>query len=159
MAPEKLDRAKITEELELLQLEETRERVHDIRTRREGHRRRVEGRNMDLIRARERQQAIEDNCWHKKGGKGVAMLSRGSDHHYAVVKHQLAHGPILIFCQRCGHVEEPPPVYLNRRNASQADKAEYKRLYDKYVWWLNLPTDNEMSGTQLFVISEGQEAA
>lgn len=74
------------------------------------------------------------------------MLARGNDHNYAVVKHQLCHGPIIIICQRCWHVEEPPDQALNRRGATAEQKAEYKKLYERYQWWLNLPTDNVMSG-------------
>jgi hypothetical protein len=145
-------------ELEALQLEETKERVHQMRQRREGIKRRVEGRDRDLRLANARQKAIQDNCWHKKGGKGVAMLSRGNDHNYAVQKHQLCHGPIIVICQRCSKVWEPPPPEWNRRGATPEQKAEYKRLYDEYMVALNFPTDNEMSGTQLFVIEQNEAA-
>jgi hypothetical protein len=157
MAPE-LDRKKITEELELLQLEETRERVHLMRARREGHSRRLAARQTDIMNANARQAAAEAACWHKKGGKGVEMLSRGNDHNYAVVKHQLCHGPIIVICQRCGHIEEPPDPRLNRRSASKDEKAEYKRQWESYQWWFNLPTDNTQSGTQLFMISANEAA-
>jgi hypothetical protein len=104
MPEPKLDRAKITEELENLQLEETRERVDQIRMRRESRRRRIAARTTDLRAAQLRQEAAEAACWHKKGGKGVENLSQGTDHYYAVIKHQLCHGPVIIICQRCGHV-------------------------------------------------------
>lgn len=157
MAPE-LDRKKITEELEILQLEETRDRVNLSRARREGLRRRLAARQSDIANANARQKAAEAACWHKKGGKGVEMLSRGNDHNYAVVKHQLCHGPIIVICQRCGHVEEPPDTRLNRRGASAAEKAEYKRLWTSYMWWFNLPTDNTQSGTQLFMVAANEAA-
>jgi hypothetical protein len=147
-----LDRAKITEQLEQLQLEETQERVNQMRARKHSIERRKASREGDLARVRAIQNSRETDCWHKKGGKGVEMLSRGNDHNYAVVKHQLGHGPIIIICQRCGHVEEPPDQALNSRKATTEQKAEYKRLYERYIWWLNLPTDNVMSGTQLFVV-------
>jgi hypothetical protein len=155
----KLDKAKITEELERLQLEETQERVHQIRTRREGLARRIASRQNDLTQANRRRKAKEVDCWHKKGGKGVENLARGTDHNYAVIKHQLSHGPIIVICQRCGHVAEPPPVELNARKATPEQKAEYKRLYEEYMWWVNLPTDNVMSGTQIFMVVNDNEAA
>lgn len=154
MAGERLDKAKITEQLEQLQLEETQERVEQMRHRKNSILRRRASREGDLRNAREMQRIREEDCWHKKGGKGVEMLSRGNDHNYAVVKHQLCHGPIIIICQRCWHVEEPPDPALNAKKATTEQKAEYKRLYEKYLWWLNLPTDNVMSGTQLFVVSQ-----
>jgi hypothetical protein len=148
-----LDRKQVSQELEELQLEETRERVHQMRQRREGNHRRLQARQTDIMNANARQKAAEEACWHKKGGKGVENLSRGNDHNFAVVKHQLGHGPVIIVCQRCGHVEEPPDPRLNRKGASREDKAEYKRLWESYQWWYNLPTDNTQSGTQLFMIS------
>jgi hypothetical protein len=157
MAPE-LDRKKITEELEILQLEETRERVHVMRSRSESNRRRRLARQTDITNANLRQKAREADCWHKKGGKGVDNLAHGNDSNYAVVKHQLCHGPVIVICQRCGHVEEPPDPYLNRRGASKEEKAEYKRQWESYMWWFNLPTDNTQSGTQLFMIAANEAA-
>jgi hypothetical protein len=159
MAGERLDKAKITDALEQLQLEETQERVNQMRQRKESVRRRILSRETDLRNARIRQKAIQDNCWHKKGGKGVEMLAHGNDHNYAIVKHQLCHGPIIIICQRCSKVVEPPDPALNARKATPEQKAEYKRLYEEYQLWLNLPTDNEMSGTQLFVVNRTEPAA
>lgn len=154
-----LDKAKITDELEQLQLEETRERVLNMRQLKESKIRRAAARETDLKSGNARQKAMQDGCWHKKGGKGVEMLSHGNDHNYAVVKHQLCHGPIIIICQRCSRVVEPPDPALNAKKATPEQKAEYKRLYVEYQWWLNLPTDNEMSGTQLFVVSNDESAA
>ena len=151
------DKAKVTEELEQLQLEETQERVKEMRQRKESIRRRIASRETDIKNSNARQKAMQDSCWHKKGGKGVSMLSRGNDSNYAVVKHQLCHGPIIIVCQRCSKVVEPPDPALNRKRATAEQKAEYRRLYEEYQWWLNLPTDNEMSGTQLFVVNQGEE--
>jgi len=154
-----LDRKIITEELEQLQLEETRDRVVSMRLQREGHRRRVEARDFDLKDSAARQKAIQDACWHKKGGKGVTMLFQGNDHNYAVVKHTLSHGPLIVICQRCSRVWEPPSTALNARSASPEDKALYRTLYEEYQWALNLPTDNEPSGTQLFVLTRDEPAA
>jgi hypothetical protein len=149
---------KVQDELEELQLEETRERVHELRTRRAGRQRRVEGRTADLRRMAARDKARQDDCYHKKGGKGVENLSRGTDHFYAVVKHVLAHGPMIVICQRCWKLWEPPPREWNRRSATAEQKAEYKLLYDEYVKAINFPTDNVTSGTQLFVITESEAA-
>ena len=154
-----LDKKAITEELELLQLEETRERVNEMRMRRESLRRRAAARDEDLNDGLRRQKAIQDACWHKKGGKGVTMLSQGNDHNYAVVKHTLSHGPVIVICQRCSKVWEPPNTALNARSASKEDKALYRQQYDEYQRALNLPTDNEPSGTQLFVITRDEPAA
>jgi hypothetical protein len=146
---EKLNREAIMSELETLQLEETRERVEEMRQKRASKRQRAANRQRDIASANEMQRRRVAGCWHKKGGKGVEMLAHGNDANYAVVKHTLSHGPKIVLCQRCYNVWEPPPLELRKSNP-----AEYKRLWDEYQWALNLPTDNEESGTQLFVITE-----
>jgi hypothetical protein len=154
MPETRMDKAKISDELEQLQLEETRERVHEIRAsrRQRENRRQMVQQSIRQTRALEKRQ--QEACWHKKGGKGVSQLSHGNDANYAVIKHTLSHGPTIVLCQRCTKVWEPPPVALNRRGASAEDKAEYKRLYQEYVAALNFPTDNEPSGTVLFTFTQ-----
>jgi hypothetical protein len=153
-----IDKKTVTDELEQLQLEETRERVDEMRRVRAAKLHRAQRRTQDLLDARAMQEASQANCWHKKGGKGVEMLPHGNDANYAVVKHTLCHGPLIIICQRCSKVWEPPDIALNSRKASAEDKALYRKLYEEYQWAVNLPTDNEPSGTQLFVITKPEAA-
>jgi hypothetical protein len=47
---------------------------------------------------------------------------------------------------------------LNSRKASSEERRLYKVLWQEYVTALNLPTDNEPSGTQLFVITRDEAA-
>jgi hypothetical protein len=154
-----LDRKQITEELEQLQLEETRERVEEMRRVRAAKTHRAARRNQDILDGRAQQQAIQANCRHKKGGKGISMLSHGNDANYAVVKHTLCHGPLIVLCQRCSKVWEPPDPALNAKGATKEDKALYRKLYDEYQAAVNFPTDNEASGTQMFVVSANEPAA
>jgi hypothetical protein len=147
--PEKLNRESIMSELEQLQLEETRERVEQMRRNRAARLARHANRQRDIQSSNARIAAQQAACWHKKGGKGVEMLSHGNDANYAVIKHTLSHGPLIVICQRCNKMWEPPAKELRKQ-----DPARYKVLYDEYMWAVNLPTDNESSGTQLFVIGE-----
>jgi hypothetical protein len=101
---------------------------------------------------------IQNRCAHRKGGKGVAMLYQGNDSNYAVIKHTLSHGATIVVCQRCTKVWEPPPRNLIRKGATAEDRAEYKRLAEEYQWALNLPTDNEPSGTVLFAFHQPDAA-
>lgn len=149
--PKEIDRQKINEELADLQLEEARERMEQTRQAREYRLRRIQARDRDVANERLRRRAAKEACWHKKGGKGVTMLAHGNDHNYAVVKHILSHGPTIIVCQRCLWVWEPPDRALLKGNKEERD--EYRRQYDEYMWALNLPTDNETSGTQIFVLA------
>jgi hypothetical protein len=149
---DRMDKTKITDELEQLQLEETRERVADMRGRRKSQTQRAESIELSLRRDAAMQKMKEAGCWHKKGGKGVENLAHGNDANHAIIKHTLSHGPTIVICQRCFGVWEPPAP-LDRSTATAEQKAEYKRAWTEYQWALNLPTDNEPSGTQLFLIT------
>jgi hypothetical protein len=155
---ERLDGKKINDELEQLQLEETRERVMQIRAKRATRVRRQESRERSLADQRRREAAAQAGCVHRKGGKGVEGRFKGNDTNYAVVKHTLCHGPTIVICQRCFKIWTPPDPALNSRKASSEEKRLYKQLYEEYVTAVNLPTDNEPSGTQLFVITRDAAA-
>jgi hypothetical protein len=150
---DKLDKGKITEELELLQLEETRERVQKMRNRKSSRETRIASIEQSLADEDQRNAYKASICWHRKGGKGAGWLQHGDSTQFAVIKHTLSHGPVIVICQRCPKVWAPPDPALNAPRATQEQKREYKRLYDEYVWALNLPTDNEPSGTQLFMVN------
>jgi hypothetical protein len=145
---ERLDKKQVNDELEQLQLEETRERVAQIRRVRAMRENRMRSRQLALAKNAAIQKNAEDNCAHRKGGKGKEMWFSGNDSNYAVVKHILSHGPMIVICQRCNKVWEPPPLAL--RSGSTEDRREYKRLYTEYQAAVNLPTDNETSGARLF---------
>jgi hypothetical protein len=151
------EKQQIVGELEALQLEETRDRVMSTRAKRE--QRAAQQRHMVQIVQRNAaiEKATQADCWHKKGGKGTQGLNRGDDPKFAVIKHMLSHGPIIVVCQRCGCVwrkpERLPKGYTaEERKQYMLDLAEYNKA-------LNFPTDNEMSGSQIFVITEGEAAA
>jgi hypothetical protein len=156
---ERMDGKKINDELEQLQLEETRERVQQIRQKRVSRQRRVDSRERSLADQRVRAKLMQARCVHRKGGKGLEGRFVGSDQNYAVVKHTLAHGPTIVICQRCFKLWEPPDPALNSRKASTEERKLYRQQYEEYAQALNLPTDNEPSGTQLFIISKEETAA
>jgi hypothetical protein len=147
-----LDKAKVTEQLEQLQLEEAIANAEDRRNKKTERGNRMKMIERALKDGEARQRDIQNRCAHKKGGKGVAMLYQGNDSNYAVVKHTLSHGPTIVLCQRCAKVWEPPVVPA--KDASKEERAEYRRLLEEYRWAFNLPTDNEPSGTVLFAFHE-----
>jgi hypothetical protein len=149
-----LDKAKVTEQLEQLQLEEALANAEDRRGRASERKTRVASIERSLKDGKARQRDIQSRCAHRKGGKGVAMLYQGNDSNYAVIKHTLSHGPTIVLCQRCSKVWEPPPRELMAKGATAEQRAEYRRLAEDYQWAMNLPTDNEPSGTVLFAFSE-----
>jgi hypothetical protein len=152
MAEQRLDARKINDELEQLQLEETRERVAQIRRLRAVRENRMKTRQAALEKNNAIQRASEEGCAHRKGGKGKEMWFAGNDHNYAVVKHILSHGPMIVLCQRCSKLWTPPPTEL--RNGTAEERREYKRLYVEYQAAVNLPTDNETSGAKLFEFTQ-----
>jgi hypothetical protein len=151
------DKSKITEELEALQLEEAREIAVDRRNARAGRESRSRAIEASLRRDRQNQERIQAACVHRKGGKGTAQLYQGNDHNYSLITHTLSHGVTIVICQRCSRIWEPPaalPIKATpeQRAKYRADMAEYRRA-------LNLPTDNEPSGTTLFAYSAPDEDA
>lgn len=148
--PERMDKSKISDELEQLQLEEARERIAEIHSKRNQRANRSRMVQASLADSAARQELLQSRCAHRKGGKGVAMLYQGNDTNFAVVKHILSHGPLIVVCQRCSKIWRPPNKALNRKGATPEERKEYRRLYEEYQWAVNLPTDNETSGTKLF---------
>jgi hypothetical protein len=154
---EKLDARKINEEMEQLQLEETRERVAKMRRDKTMQLRRVMDKQMALKRNALIDAQAQAVCVHKKGGKGKENWFNGNDSDYAVVKHILSHGPMIVVCQRCGKLWEPPPLAL--RTGTTEERREYKRLFIEYKAAMDFPTDNETSGARLFEFTQESPAA
>ena len=71
--------------------------------------------------------------------------------------HTYSHGPTGVICQRCTK-EWLPPAPLPK-NATKEQRLQYKADLAEYRRMLNLPTDNEPSGTVLFAFSEPDQDA
>ena len=150
------DQKAINEELQLLNLEEAREAAQDRKTARVGRKNRSEAIEMSLKRDRQHQDFIQAGCKHLKGGKGTSQMYAGNDSNYAVITHTLSHGETIVVCQRCGKIERPPkPI---PKNATPEQRAQYRADLVEYRRWLNLPTDNEPSGTTLFAFTPNDDS-
>jgi hypothetical protein len=147
------------QELEQLQLEETRYKIRDLRNAEDTRRTRARAVESSLRSDGERTAIMQAQCVHRKGGKGVEMIYRGNDSNYAVIKHQLPHGPIIVICQRCIKLWTPPDPVLNAKGATVEMRRLYAKQLKEYHEALNYPTDNEMSGSQLFVITRNEPLA
>jgi hypothetical protein len=150
-----LDKKKITDEMEMLQLEEVRYRVHQLRGDQQRRRLRAQSVETSLSAEAEREKSTQDRCTHKKGGRGVEMMFAGNDANYAVIKHTLPTGEVLVACQRCIKLWRKPDPELNQRGASMEDRKRYAREMKSYREALAYPTDNEPSGSQLFMLVRG----
>ena len=147
----------IREELEELQLQEAHEQAEQRKLARASKDSRIRAIELSLRRDRKNQEAIQAACVHRKGGKGTSQLYAGNDSNFAVVTHTLSHGPTIVVCQRCGKIWEPPAALP--RKATPEQKAQYKIDHAEYRRALNLPTDNEPSGTILFAFAAPDEDA
>lgn len=124
-----------------LDLEIKREKVRKIREERQS--KLDEARSKmdsvrDLLAQRKRLQA---HCNHRKGGRGpgAVLNGEGMDSNYAVVRHMLPSGRLMILCQRCGQEE------YSRDPITGASATE------QYERFSNFPTDNQTSGSSLFI--------
>ena len=151
------DKKQINEELEMLQLEEAREVAAERKQTRVGRENRVRSIELSLRRDREHQKRIQEGCQHRKGGKGTAQIYAGNDPNFAVITHTYSHGPTMVTCQRCGITVGPPEPLP--KNATPAQRAQYRLELQEHRRWLNLPTDNEPSGTVLFAFTSDESAA
>jgi hypothetical protein len=149
------DRKQIQDELEDLQLQEAREAAESRKMVRAQRISRSGAIEASLRRDRFNQERIQAGCVHRKGGKGTAQMYQGNDANYAVVTHTLSHGPTIVVCQRCGKLwAQPDPI---AKNAKPEVKAQYRADLAEYRRALNLPTDNEPSGTVLFNFTPFEE--
>jgi hypothetical protein len=144
--------ATIDLEMKRVQLELQREQLQEINQRKQSRRIQLESQQRDLAE-NERQRIIrEANCKHKKGGRNKGGLDRGTDSNYAVIQHTMPVGEVIVLCQRCGAIWSNPPIALKKSDPEAYAVAA--RNYRKALEW---PTDNEPSGTQLFLIQRAPQ--
>lgn len=137
-------------EKEELELELLRENVKKLREKQAAQRmshKQVEDALADFRIQQERGFA---GCNHRKGGKNLeGARGRGADDKYAIIRHQLPIGDLAIICTKCRKVWLPPE--LAERMGLAPDPEGYKEA-------LNFTTDNEDSGSSLFVAVRRQKA-
>lgn len=140
-------RSEIDDELAQLQLDEMRENRDRRLAQRDQKQRNQKAFEASLAEGRAIAQMAQDGCPHKKGGKDMAGLHFGSSPNYAVIKHTLPMGEVLVLCQRC--MKE-----WRRPIASEFDsKRDYQVELKVYREALNFPTDNVPSGTHMFQLT------
>lgn len=136
-------------ELEALNLEKMRREVSILRSDEAMRRIRRDATEMSLRAEAEADAARHAGCWHKKGGNGIENLFRGNDANYAVVKHILPDGVLIVVCQRCGCLWKPPEKALLK-----SDRKAYVEQMAEYQKAVSFPTDNTTSGSQIFLVTE-----
>jgi hypothetical protein len=147
------DREMRIDKLRDLQIAEAEQRASDRATTKATKDAKTAAFQTELRVTRSNQDAKRKNCTHRKGGKVagtagiVKAINKGSSSDYALITHTLPVGNKVIICQRCGTEWAEPAKEMRRTNP-----AEYKRLLEEFQHMENLPTDNEPSGTQIFLV-------
>ena len=107
---------------------------------------------------RRKQQIEQDNCPHKKGGRGIEGIFAGNSSDYSVIKQTEPWGETYVKCQRCGK-EWRDPFFMMRKvepskvaEAKKKDPRGYELIMKAYREALDFPTDNSPSGGAIFGI-------
>jgi hypothetical protein len=103
-------------------------------------------RGRELENTKRSQHKHQDQCSHKKGGRGIESLQKGgtdaSDH--AIIHHLLPNNEWWLRCTRCGKTWRPP--YAEDFDLKTADgKEAFEKAKTDYQWALNAPTNNQPS--------------
>lgn len=131
----------LEEEEAALDLELKREKVRKIREERQSKLDDMKSRQDSIRGMLEQRRRLQANCNHRKGGRGpgAVLNGQGMDSQYAVCRHVLPSGRLLIICQRCGQEEY------------SRDPISGMPATDQYERFANFPTDNQTSGSSLFI--------
>jgi hypothetical protein len=150
------DRQAKVDELRDLQIEEAHERLRTKRTRKIDREAKQKAMQDQLAANNVQREAQASACTHRKGGKvglsgGMQALTAGNSENYSVVKHTLPAGEIIVICQRCPKEWHKPDAALAKDRDAEV-RAQYKLDMAEYLQALRFPTDNEPSGTQMFLV-------
>jgi hypothetical protein len=141
--------AAIELEIKRVNLDLLKEQLETLNGKKESRRLIMQRQDRDLKKNEELKQRRESNCKHKKGGRNKAGIDKGNSPNYAIIHNTYPAGEVEMMCQRCGKEWKMPPIELKAENPAAYLSAlkEYNTV--RFDW----PTDNEPSGTQLFLIT------
>lgn len=139
---------------ETLELEHLQMSVENERARRAGivQAHKVQQASLDDFNAKIKEQ--QATCKHKKGGKNMEGILNGNDANYSVVQHTYPWGQTDVMCTRCSKEWRQPSLTLRKENPKA-----YKVQFAAWKEAMQFPTDNEPSGSQIFVITRVSKAA
>lgn len=127
-----LERSKLLQEKEQLELIKLRKEVEKMKLDDKQREILLKQHSETVDEYRRRINQEQQACNHHKGGVDIAGV-RGQGNHsmFAVIKHQLPTGDIMVLCQRCNKIW-------------QVGDSDYNAM-------LNAPTDNTMSTSVQFI--------
>ena len=76
----------------------------------------------------------------------AVIQGEGDDPKYAVIKHRLPYGGVMVLCQRCGKEWHPANPYF----VNDFGRVENKPADTGWAEAVRFPTDNTASGSSLF---------
>ncbi|HVO91791.1 MAG TPA: hypothetical protein VMT22_03070 [Terriglobales bacterium] len=139
-----LEKAKIELEMAQLSLEDLKYRVEKERARRHqlalAHKAQQD--SLDDFNEKVKQQ--QAYCKHRKGGKNLEGILKGHDSNYSVIQNTYPWGETVVMCTRCCKEWREGVPFANPPIPRTPG-------FETAIEW---PTDNEPSGTQLFLIQK-----
>lgn len=152
-------------ELEMLEVEERklrlelmREQVGQIQAKKDQTARTRRDQAATEAFNRRKTEIEQENCPHKKGGRGIEGIFSGNSSDYSVIKHTEPWGETYVKCQRCGKEWRDPFFMLRKTDpqrvalAKEKDPRDYNLAMKSYKEALEFPTDNSPSGGAIFGI-------
>jgi hypothetical protein len=141
--------ARIDLEMKRVTLELNRESLQTLKDSQERRLMKLRKQERDLAENLRIKEARQKACKHKKGGRNKEGFAKGNSANYAVIQHTYPAGDVVVLCQRCDKTWEMPLPALRI-----SDPDLYQRQLREYRMALEWPTDNEPSGTRLFLITD-----
>ena len=127
---------------EALELEDLEMRVENERSRRDFLKMSRQKQQETLAKAARDKEISQGRCKHKKGGKNLQGIEKGTDSDYSVIVHTYPWGETVVMCTRC---------HKEWRHPKKGEK-NYEQKLEEYKRALEFQTDNEPSGNRIFVI-------
>lgn len=137
----------LTAEERRLDLEIKREKVSEIRSKRQNILDQYRMKAVATAQFLAQRAAQQAHCNHRKGGRGpdAVMRGQGDSAMYSVIKHKLPGNYWMVLCQRCGKEWHQGSQLLNEPQTPGFQDA------------IQFPTDNTASGSSIFLFEKEQE--
>jgi hypothetical protein len=131
-----------------LDLEIKKEKVREIRAKKEASRDKVNTQRIAIEQFLIQRKLRQGSCNHRKGGTGATAIlqGKGQSGMYCVIKHRLSMGKYFCLCQRCGREWMPALTALENGGVPQKASRGYFEA-------LQYPTNNSESGSSTFQFS------
>lgn len=146
------EHARIDLQLKRLNLELVTEQLQTLQHQKEAKRLKLQQQERDIRETNAQKELRQARCRHKKGGRNKEGLDRGNSADYAVIQNTFPAGNVEVMCQRCHKEWRVPLLELKATNPDL-----YLKQLREYRIALEWPTDNEPSGTQIFLITKHSE--